>query len=267
MTAPVRFSHLRAYGRSAAHGHHARTAADDEQTREMERGTAVHALLFGTRKVCGYPGPTRQGKKYDAFVAEHHDCEILTMAEYDKARWMADSVLASSVARPYLSGTTEKTILFRWNGLGCRATPDIRGADFLTELKTSSTSDPARFPWQALRMHYHAQMRMQQIACGSGAHGHECFIVCVESAPPFPVTVFRIDERALEAGEKLLVLWTERLKNCEQSGRFPPYVECVVPIDIPDEEPGLVFGDDAGDELTGAVGAIDPMQQKHGLQI
>ena len=244
MITPVRFSHLRSFGRSAMHGMHARTAPEDDPSYAMERGTVVHALLFGNRQVCAYQGRQRRGKDFEAFAAEHPDTEILTQAEFDKARRMADAVLASSVARPYLKGVTEETILFRWNGLDCRATPDIRGTDFLTELKTSVSSDPARFQWHSLRFCYHGQMRMQQIACGAAIPERECFVVCVESAPPFPVTVFRISERALLHGEKCLMLWAERLKNCEASGLYPPYVSCVVPLDVPDEEEALVFHDE-----------------------
>ena len=50
-------------------------------------------------------------------------------------------------------------------------------------------------------------------------------------------------DRALEVGEKLLMLWAERLKNCEASGMWPPYVSCVVPLDVPDEET-LEFGEE-----------------------
>jgi hypothetical protein len=214
------------------HGQHARLN-DSKQTSAMQRGTAVHALVFDTRKVCGYPGSQRRGKEYDAFAAEHSDSEILTMAEFDKARRMADAVRASKLAEPYLNGTAEKTILFRWMGLECRATPDIRGTEYLTELKTSSSADPMRFPWHALRMHYHAQMRMQNIACGMTAL--DSYIVCVEDKEPYPVQVFRIDEKALEAGEKLLMLWAERLKGSEASQAFPPYSSCVMPIDLPDD--------------------------------
>lgn len=243
---PVRFSHLRAYGRSAMHGYHARTTDGDEQTYSMERGTAVHALLFGNRQVCGYPGPTRRGKEYDAFVAAHPDTEILTLAEYSKARRMADAVLASKVAKPYLQGITEETLLFRWNGLECRATPDIRGEDFLTELKCSSTSDPERFPWQAIRMHYHAQMRMQCIACDTTFNRWpaDCFIVCVEDSEPHPVTVFRITEQALDRGARLLMLWAERLKACESSNYYPGYAECVMPLDVAEDDTALEFNDE-----------------------
>ena len=227
------------------HGHLARTK-EAEQTVPMERGFALHALVFGTYNVCGYPGAVRRGKDYEAFAREHADSEILTMAEYEKARGMADAVRQCKLAEPMLKGITEQTILFRWNALDCRATPDVRGDGFITELKTAATAEPTKFTWQALRFHYHAQMRLQQIAC---SRQPECFIVCVESADPFPVTVFRVDERALEVGGKLLMLWAERLKNCEASDQYPPYVSCIVPLEIP-EELQLEYGD-APDENLG----------------
>src|ERR1700682_597607 len=111
---PVRFSHLRAYGRSPAHGQRARSHESDETT-AMERGTAVHALLFDTRKVCAYPG-VRRGKDYEAFAAEHACDAILTLNEYEKALRMADAVRTSKVAEPFLKGAYEQTLLFRWMG-------------------------------------------------------------------------------------------------------------------------------------------------------
>jgi hypothetical protein len=241
---PVRFSHLRAYGRSPMHGHHARTK-DGDATRAMERGTAVHALIFGNRPVCGYPGLQRRGKDYDAFAAEHQGHEILTMGEFEKARRMADAVKSCKLAEPYLLGTHEETLLFRWMGLDCRATPDVRGADYLTELKTSASSEPTKFLWHARRMHYHAQMRFQGYACeAKQIPVLDHWIVCVESDEPHPVTVFHVEPEALEEGEKLLMLWAERMKNSEASSAFPPYVECAVPLMWPKDDE-LIFGDDA----------------------
>ena len=40
---PVRFSHLRAYGRSALHGYHARLDELQKPTTAMQRGTATPA--------------------------------------------------------------------------------------------------------------------------------------------------------------------------------------------------------------------------------
>ncbi len=232
---PVRFSILKAYGRSPAHGHYARTH-ETEETYAMERGTAVHAMVFGTREVIGYPGATRRGKEYEAFAAAHTDYEILTLAEYAKARNMADAILASKIAAPYLSGTFEETLLFKWMGLDCRATPDVRGFDFITELKSSSSSDPTKFVWQARRMAYHAQLRFQEYACVANKHTvRDHYIICVESDPPHPVIVFHLEPEAREEGEKLLTLWAETLKNSEASEMYPPYVDCVVPLMWPEE--------------------------------
>ena len=243
---PVRFSHLRAYGRSAAHGHHARTAEESDPTYAMQRGTAVHALLFGNRKVAGYPGATRRGKEYDVFVAEHPDTEILTASEYAKAERMADAVRQCKLAEPWLVGTVEETLTFKWMGLDCRATPDVRGNCYLTELKTSVSSDPERFRWHALRMHYHAQLRFQEYAVAGALQQAmpDHFIVCVESAEPYPVTVFHVEPKALEQAEKVLTLWAERLKTCEASQQYPAYTQSIVPLDVPEEETELVFNDD-----------------------
>lgn len=250
---PVRFSHLRAYGRSGAHGYHARFGVEGKNTYAMERGTAAHALLFGNKRVCGYPGSVRRGKEYEAFAAEHADYEILTMVEYDKARRIADAVRACELAQPVLKGTTEQTLFFRWMGLDCRVTPDIRGADFITELKTTANSDPERFVWDALRRHYHAQLRFQMMGCHSRLHPvQDCYIVAVESAEPFPVTVFHVEPRALEIGERTLMLWAERLKNCETSCMWPPYVTSMMPLDVPDEA-GLEFGDEEDVSDTGSL--------------
>jgi len=228
------------------HGLHARSGAEADTTTAMERGTAVHSIVFGTHPVIGYPGPVRRGKEYEAFAALHQDYEILTRDEYAKAQRMAEAVKECKLAEPYLKGAVEETLLFRWMGLDCRSTPDVRGADFVTELKTAPSADPAQFGWHALRMHYHAQMRMEQMGAVLGLESTilDCFIVCVEANEPHPVTVFRVDEKALEVGEKLLCLWAERLKVAEASQAWPPYVSCVVPLTVPEEEPELIFGDD-----------------------
>jgi PDDEXK-like uncharacterized protein DUF3799 len=239
--APIRFSHLKAYGRSAMHGHHARTE-EAEQTVAMQRGTATHALLFGNRRVLGYPGAVRRGKEYDAFVTDNPDAEILTGAEFEKAQAMADSVRASALAMKYLDGEYEKTLLFKWYGQDCRVTPDCRGHRWVTELKTTADANPERFQWHALRMHYHAQLAYQMIAA---KEAEAAFLVVVESAPPFPVTVMQVTERALVVGDKLLAMWMETLINCEKSDTYPPYCESLTYLDIPDDEVEIDYGEEA----------------------
>jgi len=235
---PVRFSHLRAYGKSPMHGHAARTAPERKPTAAMQLGSAVHALYSGSKDVVAYPGKVRRGAEWETFAADFADSIILTGAEFSKAEAMVEALHACEVAQPYLQGEREQTILFNWNGLPCRATPDVRGATYLTELKTSVSSDPNHFPWHARRMHYPAQMAMQALAC---PEARDLYIVCVEAAYPHPVIVYHIEPQAWEWGSKLLVLWAERLKTCEESGAYPPYTDAVVPLDMPDEDVALEF--------------------------
>jgi hypothetical protein len=212
----------------------------------MERGTAVHALIFGTRKVVGFPGKKRAGKEYEAFAEKNADAEILTMTEYDKALRMAAAVAESKVAAPLLIGTHEETLLFKWMGLDCRATPDNRGGDFVADLKTSKSSDPSKFVWHARRFAYHAQLRFQEYGCIANGHNVlDHYLICVESDAPHPVTVFHLEPEAREEGERLLTLWAERLKNCEASNAYPGYVDCIVPLLWPKDDFELEFTEEA----------------------
>ena len=153
------------------------------------------------------------------------------------------------MAQPYLKGVFEKTILFRWNGLDCRVTPDVRGEDFVTELKSSKSADPAKFLWHARRMQYHAQLRFQQYGCEQPTMVKEAskisdhYIVCVESDAPHPVTVFHVEPEALQEGQQLLMLWAERLKNSASCDAYPPYTDCVVPLVWPKDDV-IEFGED-----------------------
>ncbi len=239
MSDPVRFSHLKAYGRSAMHGRHARTQPEFAPTDAMQLGSAVDALVFGHKKVYGWEGAVRRGKEWDAYQADHQDGIILPAKAFYKARNMADAIRGSKIAEPWLEGSYQDTILYRWNGLDCRSTPDVRGNGFLTELKTSKSSDPNHFPWQSRSMGYHAQMRMQNMACNDMAQ--DCIIVCIESAEPYPVQVFKLTDKALLEGEKCLYAWSERLKVAEQSASYPPYTTCIMPLDVPDDESDLIF--------------------------
>jgi len=225
------------------HGMYARTKPELPPTDAMQLGAGVDALLFGHRKVYGYEGKVRRGKEWDEFKAAHEDGIILTQTAFYKARNMADALQSCAVAEPFLKGVYQETILFHWNGIDCRATPDVRGDGFLTELKTSQTSDPNRFPWQSRSMGYHAQMRMQNLACKDMAK--DCYIVCIESAEPYPIQVYRLTDEALLEGEKCLIAWSERLKIAEASHSYPPYTTCVLPLDIPgNEDAELVFPED-----------------------
>lgn len=89
---PIRFHHLKAAGRSAAHARMVMSGEEDRRSYSLERGDALHALVFGTRKVTCYPGKVRRGREWEAFRAAHAEDDVLTGSDYDRAQRMAEAV-------------------------------------------------------------------------------------------------------------------------------------------------------------------------------
>lgn len=234
---PIRFSHLKLMAKSPLHF---RYAADEagEQTLSMRLGSFSHALLFG-QPLAVYTGKVRRGKEWDEFEAAHTGKAIVNRREYDEARRMADSVLSCREAVELLNcGPREQTIDWSILGRSCSGTPDVRGSEFIVDLKTTRDSDPERFVRDGLRRCYHAQLAWYMdgvIASGLGIPTRAA-IVAVESAPPHPVTVLHLTDRAIEQGRRLCRLWMERLLTCEASDSWPGYAQTGVPFDVPDDD-------------------------------
>lgn len=246
---PVRFSHLKAYGRSAKHGLRSRTH-DMKQTPAMQFGKSVDAVIYGTRKVTYWPGKTRSGKKYQQFLADNPDAEILLREHYDNVMGAAEAVQNDPTAREFITGIHQETLLFDYNGLRCRATPDTRGNGFLRELKVTTDASPWKFPWHLKKMHYHTQMWMQRLACEAnpthlGMRVPERLVITtVEDKPPHVVTVFEIQPSLQDQAAKTLMLWSEKLKVAEASKFWPGYSTAIVPVEADEEMPDLIYGDE-----------------------
>jgi hypothetical protein len=244
---PVRFHMLKAAGRSGMHARMALAGVDSETTTAREKGTATHAILFETAPVVFYPGKTRRGKEWEAWKALRRRGElIVSRSEYEAANRMVEAVRANPLAVEVLRGTRERSIFWQSMGRACRTTPDVASyLEFATELKTCACADPVKFTWQAIRMAYHAQMAWHLggiINAGLGQPAN-AYVVAVESAPPWPVTVLKLTERALDKGQALCALWFEKLLGFERSGQFPPYAQHVVDLDVPDDDLELSFAD------------------------
>lgn len=246
----VRFSRLKWMAESPAH--YLENPQGDSST--LDKGTAVHSILLGGKKVVYYDGRTkndpnkigpRNGAQWEAFKAAHAEDTILSLAEYNTSNRIADAVRANRLAMEVLGdGVYEDTIRFTYLGLPCRTTPDMRSKDGsrFAELKTCRSSNPWRFKFQARSMKYHAQMALHR----EGGRRAKLwpdkdkqpvpYVVAVQSTPPFAVTVFRVAEETMALGDKMIRLWFERLKGCIESRSFPPYSQTVVELAIEEAE-------------------------------
>jgi len=236
-TVPVRFSHLKRMGQSAAH-YHAACQCDDDDTLSRRIGRGVHALLFSQPLVV-WP-QRRQGNAWKAFESANAHREILNETEHAQALAVSNAVRRHPIAGPLLFDRTvlERRIDWMIGGRSCQGTPDCVGPRRLIDLKTARTTEPDRFVRQATWMSYHAQLAWYQegLELAGRQRPEECYIVAVESALPHAVTVLRLTERALDQGRRLNRLWWERLMVCEAANEWPPYAQTVIDFDVPDDD-------------------------------
>lgn len=245
---PLRFSHLKAFGTLSPA--HYRYGTEPDETTSMERGSAVHALALGNKPVLAYPG-VRRGKEWEAFKARHDSSLIVTEKEYERALAMANAIKAHKYGAAALEGIREQTLLWDFAGLPCRGTMDVRTKTRVTDIKTSRTAKPGWFDSIAVRNAYHAQLCWYAEGIRTLGLGNptELVIVAVESSAPYVCTVYRLTERAMEAGDRLWRSWIERLRVCLDSDSWPGYSEAIVDLDVPDDRGLITFGDaEDGDE-------------------
>ena len=253
---PVRFHHLKAMGRSAAHCFES-FQADGESTLARRIGAGAHALAFGQRVAVwdqpakkGIGKAKRSGAAWTAFEAEHAGQVILNRKEHERALRIATSLTNHDEASRLLFGAGavhEQTIFWSQLGRSRRSTPDCRGPGYVAELKTTRCASPEMFRHDVRRMAYHAQVADQRRAIedDTGELPSDAFIIAVETAPPFVVQTFRITPRDIEHGERVVRLWLESFIAAELAGVWSGYCESTVDLDLGDpDDLDLIFADD-----------------------
>jgi hypothetical protein len=243
MPAPLRHSALKRMGEAPA-----KFLANEEKTgQEFEKGTGAHSVLLGGKRLVIWDKKSdkgnqcpRRGADFDAFAALNADSLILLPGEHEQIQGMAESVLANADAVALLAGRKEKTLYWTIDGRECRGTPDVDNGHAIVELKTTKSSDPRYFWRDSWKFNYHGALAWYMDGCaqqfGRRMIPDEAYIVAVESAKPYIVTVFRVPQHALEAGRRQNRAWFERLRECERSGVWPGYATGIVDLEFPEKE-------------------------------
>lgn len=267
-TVPVRFSNLKRMGQSPVHYWHSVQRDSGDETLSMRLGSGTHAMVFGqpwtvwTGDPTSDKKPVRNGKKWDAFARDNADKCIMSIGEYRKARALSEAIKRNERAMELLAGpesVREQTIKWKYLNRECTSRPDVRSPGRVVDLKTTKCAEPGRFARDGRWRSYHAQLAFYLdavIASGLGTPS-AAYIVAVENAPPYPVTVLRLTDRAIELGRRMCRLWFEQLLACEDGNYWPGYLECDAEFDIPDDEGELIIGGEAvplGDDSANDTG-------------
>jgi hypothetical protein len=208
-------------------------SASTDKKQALRFGNACHAMLFGTGEVARFTEGRRAGKRWEAFqrdAAERGCVEILNEREHATASAMVDALRRNRTAvRMLLEDATEieRRVDWQWMGKACRSTPDARGKGYIVDLKTARSANPIAFVRQGAALFYHCQAAFYQRALDAEAGvstARDCYVIAIEKVRPFPVTVLRFTDDALDVGARTIRLWFEMLLACEAASNWPEYV-------------------------------------------
>ena len=210
-------------------------------SKSMRIGTAVHSLVL--EGIAPIVRPDFSGTGSRAAKAEwdsaHAGALILDKDEAADVHAMAASVALHPIAGPAFrraDGFAEASIMWdcEVTGAKCKSRPDwiIPGA--LIDLKTSGDASPSAFARSVASYRYQVQAAyyLQAAACAGLGAEHFIFVV-VESAAPFAVAVYQLDDEAMEHGRKLYLRDLETYMRCKESGAWPGYPTDIQVLSLP----------------------------------
>lgn len=231
----LRWSNLKWMGRSAAHY---RYYADNPvpETDAMRVGSRVHNLVLqGPGQFAVWDGGRRAGKEWDLFSLANADATILTSDQQQRAVEIANAVLQNEQAAEALFACVTETYR-EWEiaGRACCGTPDAVGPSSIVDLKVTNDASPGRFPWHAKRMNWLGQLAWYDHGL-FGGNATNLSLIAVEDKPPYQVVVYRLTPDACELGHRTWRSYFERLRVAEESGVWPGYSDCVLPLEVDQE--------------------------------
>ena len=237
-----------------------------ETTSALERGTALHLAILepeafegryvtlgqceGSRKDgerCAYRGSAyRDGqsfcKSHDPGKGEVQDSTVavLAQADYASVLKMRDAVLRHPRASSLFEGLGELEVTGVFEdpetGVLCKIRPDrlVERAHLSVNLKSTRDASPWAFGSDAARRGYHRREAFYRR--GLAALETECTasaLVTVESAPPYSVACYLIDEGHLRIANDEVTRLLEHFKFCEAKDYWPGYGDEFLPLRLP----------------------------------
>ncbi len=235
-TTCVSSSMLRVWARSVVEYHQrfvTRTLAAPKASAEMRLGTLLHAAILEPEAWSNrittqrMDGRTKAGKLNNALMeayAEAHPDALLTTAEEDAVvQAMREAIFTKPEANEILAlpGVCEQAI--RWydmaSGLWCKAKLDRVCEGIVVDLKT--TSDLARFAWQARTYQYERQAAHYiEGAWHAMRAGGPYQLIVVQSSPPHEVRMLEFGENELRSGRIANRRLLAELAECQRTEQW-----------------------------------------------
>lgn len=197
---------------------------------EPERFT--HDFSIWDRRLDNGRAAPRNGRVWDAFKDLHAERTILTADEGALALSIAKAVRFDEVANKYLA-TGDPEVSLQWDieGRPCKGRVDwlttVDGHRTLVGLKTTRDCRHFAFGAQAAKLEYGCQWAFYHDGFSAIMDGEEprMIEIVVESAPPFAVATYIIDQDIILQGRDNYRELLKILAECEANDTWPGPVQ------------------------------------------
>jgi len=214
----------------------------NRDTKALSLGTLVHSMVLTPQDLASYAvkpaGMKLNTKAGMAWEAEQQGKEIVSTPEWDCAKGIADAIAANPDAMQFLTDGLPEQSLFVQDSHGT-----LRKSRFdylqtagsaLVDLKKTRDCSPSGFEKVILNYNYHIRAAYYiDNANLAGLEKEDFVFITAEPEPPYCVSVYRLDPVVIDYGRMLYKAALQRLRNAQESGHWPGYVEGVTMIQLP----------------------------------
>jgi hypothetical protein len=214
---------------------------EKERTRSMLMGSAFHCMILEPdefkHQYIVSPEPVKLkdvGRvAYEAYKEIVAECEstmksIIPWDMYLELRNMRDRFRENKNAVDLIDGAAIENSLF-WrddhSGLMLKARPDAYHSAVIIDLKTISDASPRNYQAEMIKHGYHIQGAMCQDALEilTGDRIQTVINIVIENKYPYAMGIYKIDEFALEEGQRKYKQICLDLKNARLEDKWQDY--------------------------------------------
>jgi len=224
---------------------------ENKETDSKRLGTAEHCLLLEPdrfeRDVIPGPINPKTGRAYSGdtqafakYVDENPGKIIVSDEEMSRLRGMAASAMAHPLAGKILSAPGDNEITMIWQdeqtGLVCKGRVDARRPELGLRVDIKTCEDGSEPGMARAMVNYGYETAAAFYARGAealGIAGETHVLLCIESAGPFAIGVYRVADETFKIGAQRVSEWMATLKKCMDTNHWPAYSDRIVDLEAP----------------------------------
>lgn len=222
-------------------------SGDSHESQEKDAltiGRAVHCRLLEPERwgkdFAIWTGKIRSGNVWSDFRAAHAGQTILRTKDVDRVDAVTKAVRAHNIAGRLLE-TGVREMVVTWEEkmaqlIKCKARIDLVNGKQV-DIKTSHDPEERAFKRAVISMAYPEQMAFYRRGLRANRQHLEpgAVLIACESAPPYDVVVYQLDEETLDAADVNVGQLLNRWLTCLRNETWPGIAEDrIVPIEMPD---------------------------------